>query len=267
MVAIMSTTATETLEQRLARTHWRRDLLIRLCWLVNLLVLLAMAAWIAQDGRFMQPQTTRTATSEAGEYHFEIFQTMFMPPDKRQHFVRLTIAAAVSGLGILVGLFLGPPRHRRLLTWLAVTALVAAWLALAVAWPKLNLAGQQIRMSRHLSGFEEVVNELRDSWPTEDGASQALGPFSAYPIGAPTLLMPLTARAAIEGLPIQSITRSSEGALGFQLGGGEQGAWLEWHPKGSIPKSFLSGLQVSYKLTDVRGLGGGWRLTRYAEIR
>jgi hypothetical protein len=251
-------------DQPLRRASWRRDLVIRFCWLVNLLSLIAFAAWIARDGQFMQPQTTRAATRQAGGYHYEIFSTTLMTPEKRQLFVRLAIGAAVSGLGILIGLVLGPPRHRRLRTWLSVTALAAAWLALAAAWPKLNLAGQQIRLSRHLPGFEEVANELRDSWPREDGASQALGPFSAYPIGVPNILTPLT-RAAIEGFPITSVTRSSEGALGFQLAGNELGAWLEWHPKGSVPKSFLGGLEVSYDLTDVRSLGGNWYLTRHAE--
>lgn len=172
--------------------------------------------------------------------------------------------AVVTALLMFVFLFVGPPRCRSLRAWLAFTGLTAAWLAIIGLRHDIAWVGQKWRANSLVAQFEPVAASLRDNWPVADDVTDELGPFSAYPNGRPTILMPLlkpTARGV--HAPFSVIERSNRHALRFELLGNNNGAWLEWHPKGSTPASFVGGLDTEYRLLRASELGDGWYLTRY----
>ena len=47
------------------------------------------------------------------------------------------------------------------------------------------------------------------------------------------------------------------------LAGSEVGDWVEWHPEGSSPASYRSGLGPSHELHRYTDFGDGWYLVRY----
>src|SRR5262245_40857570 len=153
------------------------------------------------------------------------------------------IAAVVSAIGIFLGLFVGAHSHRRVRSWFAFTLLVAAWLTLLGSWRELAWHGQTFRMQHRLAAFETIAESLRSDWPTIDGERPHMGPFMAYPIGSPTMLMMLTKPDVLETkTSFASVEHDDDGTLRFELIGDEPDAWLEWHPPGSLPKSFVGGL-------------------------
>ena len=171
--------------------------------------------------------------------------------------------ASVAAVGL--ALVFGPQRHRRLRSWIAFTTLVAMWLGLAVAWRDVAWAGQRYRLSREAASLEPIAAALRERWPLNDGNDvPGLGPFMAYPPGRAKMLMLLhQVRPEGSSNAISAIERSDAGGLRFELADGDAGAWLEWHPAGEKPASFLGGLEGAYELVRASDLGGGWYLARY----
>jgi hypothetical protein len=183
---------------------------------------------------------------------------------RRTWALRVIVASAAGCLlGIIAGLFVGTPRHRSIRSWLAVTALLAAWLAVATSWRDIAWAGQRWRTWRQLDAFETIAAPLRKEWPSQDGVTKALGPFNAYPTDTPTVVMLLTSKPWELGAAFRAIERSPDGALRFDLAGKDGDAWLEWHPAPSAPASFVGGLETQYELERSSSLGDGWFLTRY----
>ena len=166
----------------------RRELLFSAAWVANVGLLVGMFVWVWCDGQFMRPVASYKAP------HIPVTMSPLTPG-------RLTVspmtagrmralkavggAAAVTLVGAVAGLFWGATRQRRVRSWLALTALVAGWLVVGTAWEGIGWRGQQWRLARQVAAFEAVAAPLRQKWPAEDGATDALGPFSAYPIGAP----------------------------------------------------------------------------------
>lgn len=215
-------------------------------WVMNLTLLLAVAGWILSDGR-----------------SFEKLRSL---PGHWQPGAAVVVGLIlVSLLGMLFGLFRGPRWRRSLKTWLAFTALVSAWCGLGVSWQVVYFFGQSVRLQGELPQYRELVQELRDQWPGKDGESPHLGHYLAYPLGEPRMLL-LGGTAKVPGAaPVAAVERSEKGALRFQLAGAETGAWLEWHPPGSEPASFVGGLQNHYTLLRKKQLQPGWYLAHYRE--
>ncbi|HYO23955.1 MAG TPA: hypothetical protein VEQ85_03315, partial [Lacipirellulaceae bacterium] len=68
---------------------------------------------------------------------------------------------------------------------------------------------------------------------------------------------------AERGWQVAAIERSLAGGQRFELEGVERGAWLEWHPAGEGPTSFVGGLGTPRGLTRTKALGNGWFISRY----
>jgi hypothetical protein len=257
-------------------TESRRQRIVRrmfsIAWALNLLLFAGACGWIAADGQFMEPveskiQSTSVSPTQTGVFDVTVLTaTSYSPMSSRRMGASqaLGLGAICTLLLMFAGLFLGARQHRRLRTWLALTAILAAWLGLCVGWPELAWAGKQWRARRAISQFDPVAASLRKHWPIADDATPELGPFSAYPNGAPTIVMPLLAPSGRGNhAPFSAVERSSKGALRFELLGNDAGAWLEWHPAGSTPASFVGGLETEYQLLRQSELGNGWHLTRY----
>ena len=172
----------------------------------------------------------------------------------------LTIAALATAAGIFIALFAGSHAHRRLRSWFAFTLLVAAWLAVVVGWRELAWQGQRLRLRMDLDTFDTLAHSLRQDWPQTDGERSGLGSFMAYPQGTPQMLLVLKPQS---DPPVSAVERADDGTLGFELRDDESGAWLEWHPKGSMPQTFVGGLEAEYDLGRAAPLGRGWYLVRY----
>jgi hypothetical protein len=185
-------------------------------------------------------------------------------PSSHLLIIRALTALAIVGLVLIaLGLYLGPPAHRGVRSWLAITALLAFWLGLAVSWRSLAVAGQEWRLTRQLDSFEPLAEQLRHSWPRGDDYWPELGHFTAYPIGRPRMLLVISNERLADHTPFYVVERSDAGALRFELAREEAGAWLEWHPPGSQPATFTGGLEDERRLTNVAALNDGWYLTHY----
>ena len=246
---------------------------LSLLWGLNVLLLVGSIAWIVVDpvvARHLAFEQDRLATQSRIELiDLGHAKTRVDPvATDSTHARALTVIAwlaVVCLTAVGLALIVGPRRHRRLRSWLAFTALAAIWLGLAVSWRDVAWAGQRFRLSREAASLEPLAAALRERWPERDGSDvPGLGPFMAYPPGAPRMLMLLhQVRPEGSSNAISAIERSDAGGLRFELADGDAGAWLEWHPPGEAPASFLGGLQGEYDLVRASDLGEGWFLARY----
>jgi hypothetical protein len=235
-------------------------------WAANVLLLVVLCGWIVANPR-VGPQMDhqwREFVPRWERAHGRPPQAIAEANRRTTGLQAIRLGAVVTMAIIVVGLFFGAPRHRRMRSWLALTALVAAWLTVFTSYPSLAWAGQRWRVSRQLDEFEAIAAPLRSAWPFEDSSTEALGPFNAYPIGQPQVLLLLTTPpAAPQELSFAAIERSPEGALRFDLVGSDGFAWLEWQPKDSQPASFVGGLGGAHTLIRATPLGRGWYLVAY----
>jgi hypothetical protein len=234
-------------------------------WALNVALLVGACTWILLDGRFGRTASLLGGATIFGLKAGEIDPVIDDVSDWRFLGVRtLSLAVIVTLTNLFFALIFGPAKFRRVRSWLALTALVAGWLALAVGWPDLAWQGKQWRLARQIEAFEPAAASLRQDWPADDGRREAVGAFMAYPQPNPTMLL-LLAPPEDDGAKrlFSAVERSPEGALRFELMGGDEGDWLEWHPAGSVPQSFMGGLQGDYQLRRTAPLRDGWHVSRY----
>jgi hypothetical protein len=248
-----------------ASSHRFRGRVVSLCWLLNVAILLGLIAWIVVDiraGSLLQDQWTRLLPN----WHKLLTDHEIIIGVNRRitGLAALRGGAIVSAVGILAGLIWGAPRQRRIAAWLAATALAAGWLAALTSTSELTWLGQRWRLAQSAPKFKSIAAELRGQWPEGDGARDSLGPFSLYSTKSASVLTPLTSKTAAGGAPLLAIERSPEGALRFQTLDQSKHAWLEWHPEGSEPASFVGGLEAYHELKRSSSLGNGWYATKYA---
>jgi hypothetical protein len=229
-------------------------------WLLNFLLLAAAAAWLIVDP--YAPRVVVRLASISAPWK-DVGEFLDFPHERARVVFVAAAIAIVSLLGVIIALFLGPPRHRRLRSWLALTTLVALWLALFASWREFAWAGARWRLGQQLNHFEPVAAALRDNWPQRDGDIPGLGYFTAYPSAEATTLLVISDDTPPGRAPIAAVEHSPAGALRFQLAGDETGAWLEWRPPDSEPASFKGGLDTKYILDRTSPLGDGWFLSHY----
>jgi hypothetical protein len=237
---------------------------VRALWLINCAVFCGLVLWILSDGQFAMATVmlrnriaaARDLGPSASAYTWYAGRILAL--------AIVGVLAAASAVGIFLGLFFGATAHRRVRSWFAFTLLLAAWLMLFVSWQEIAWRGQAFRLHHRLDGFETIAESLRAEWPAIDGDRPQMGPFMAYPIGQPTMIMMLKT-AAVPGTrtSFASVERGDDGSLRFELIGDEPDAWLEWHPTGSVPQSFVGGLGNEYQLERYAPLRQGWFLARY----
>jgi hypothetical protein len=249
---------------RSLRRHLFSSRTVTAYWLINLVSLAALLGWAFNDGRF--GETARRFDLGLLTVLGRVTELGPEPQLAARVFALNLLSgfATASVLGIILGLFLGGAAHRRLRNWLFVTALVAAWLTLLATWPNLIWRGQAHRMRSQVSALQSTVATLTKEWPTCDGTHPAVGPFLAYPLEHPRVLLLLTqANAEGSNLSFSTVEQSDEGALRFQLAGNEAGSWLEWHPAHNEPRGFIGGLLQQFTLDRFTKLAENWYLVRY----
>jgi hypothetical protein len=233
---------------------------------VNVAVFVAIAFWIFNDARFGEA---------ADRLRFQIgslLQLTSRPINDQQLAARvlrleiLLVVALVSGVFIGAATILGPPHHRRIPSWLGLMLVAAVWLTLWVTWPKLMWSGQIFRIESETSDFQSLAESLNNDWPDTDGSRNDIGPFNAYPTDFPRVLQLLTERRSPkDGATYSRIERISRDGLGFGLTGRDAGAWLEWHPSGDLPHTYIGGLGQRHDLARFEPLGNDWYLVRYQQ--
>ena len=233
-------------------------------WLINITILLGLVAWIFSDGQFALATEMLKDRIHAFVERGTSAAVYTWYSGRIRILAIITVLAAASFVGIFLGLFFGAKDHRRLRSWFAFTLLLAAWLTLTGSWRELAWRGQTYRLQSRTAGFETIAQKLRADWPNADGQLSGTGQFMAYPIGGPSMLLMLTRPVVPHTTTsFSSIERGTDGTLRFELIGDEPGAWLEWHPPGSVPQSFVGGLQNEYPLERFTPLRDGWYLVRY----
>jgi hypothetical protein len=176
----------------------------------------------------------------------------------------ISISAVVTTLSLGFGAMAGPREFRTLKSWLVLVGLIGAWFGLIGSWSSICWIGKKYRMRGERDVFAAIATSLREDWPQQDGNRPEIGPFMAYPVGQPSTLILLT----LPDLPdtnatISLVERSRGGGLHFELAGSERGDWLEWHPAGAKPASYIGGLMEPRDLVRFESLGDGWYLVRY----
>ncbi|WP_146430628.1 hypothetical protein [Blastopirellula retiformator] len=173
---------------------------------------------------------------------------------------------SVGGLSLAIAwgtILVGPRGYRNLRCWLATITLTGAWLGFFVNVQELVWSGYRYRLQTALPHCMTATGRLQADWPRRDGEREPWGPYMAYPIARPTMLMLMTTPEISPGIRASSIERSHAGGVRLELAGEEQGVWLEWHPPGELPDSFLGGLEDPHTLRRWSALGDGWFVVKY----
>jgi hypothetical protein len=237
---------------------------VRACWCANVLALLATAIWILRDSKF--PDAVTAFGRHIAEVGGDKSPLAVVPPllwPRVDALWCVLIVAALSTIGIAVGLIAGSGRHRNVRSWLVVMLLLAGWLTLFTTWPELVWRGQVWRVRGSLDEFANTADELLAAWPDNDGDIQGLGPYMAYPIGKPrTLMFMTTPPVPGTSLGIKVIERGENDSMHFQLAGNEEGVWLV-REQGDEPSAFFSGLDGEYIPVQFRQVSPGWFIVRY----
>lgn len=236
-----------------------------LIWSLNWLAAISFLAWLYIDPRFeasmkwWQFQNHENAHASEirnmGDWWWLAF---------RNRSVTALVAFALTSCILIFGcVFFGKPKQRTVRTWLLAVSIVAIWLGILVSWKDVAWAGKQRRIGMILAQFDPVVKDLRNQWPERDGERPVIGPFMAYPVGAPASLI-LLKLPQFEGTDTScAVIEKGVGIFRFELVGAEHGDWLEWHPSGSSPANFISGLMEPYELVQSQRLTQNWHLVRY----
>lgn len=179
----------------------------------------------------------------------------------------LLLLPALAWLAMAWLVVCGAPRRRSIAHWLLMLTFAAAWMATASGWAKLSRLGKRHRVLASIHEFDRLAKELRVDWPKHDGETKSLGQFMAYPISNPSMLILLTLpELKTMDATISVVERGSDGQLRFQLAGVEQGDWIEWHPAGSKPASFVGGICDVFELSRSDELGHGWYMVKYRSL-
>lgn len=235
-------------------------------WSFQVLILAGLTCWAIFDKRF---EATLASTwgwmsgLVSGDASVEILSAS----DNSLRIAVLlgTFAAALGHLlWLLSSLFIGRHAMRGLSSWLALMLVAMFWFALAIHVSNLAWFGKHLRMTQQVESLEWLAEPIRSNWPTQDGDSERLGPYMAYPVGRPTVLLMLTPPSLWENdIRISSIVRTEPGSVRFQLSGVEGDVWAEWHPDGETPNSFRTGLGEHLKLDRYSQMSEHWYLARY----
>jgi hypothetical protein len=233
-------------------------------WQLNAALLVAAIAWIFCDGRSL-------GHIESLERWLGITpplaSTRVLSPYRAIPIPPAAVGLALAGLTLLVmfsSLFIGNSRYRTTRCWLLFMGVVCGWLGTLTAWPEIYWRGQQHRVQGNLEAAANLVETVTANWPATDGEIAGVGAFLAYPQQAPaTLLMLVDGTSPRAAFQFSAIERSMDGTLRLELAGSETGAWLEWRPDETRPRSFVGGLQTNYELCQWKQLAPGWYLVRY----
>lgn len=259
--------ATSGSAERPAEPFGRRrvaNVIVGACWATNIGLLVAAFDWIYFFGesretieRLKQAVSIAWSTPNAirGPSRLHMGVAVFLIS------IPVALGACIAMFG---SLFVGRSRFRTTRMWLVFTTIVCGWLGLVVSWQTVYWFGQQQRLKPALPAADAMVRELRNGWPTADAALPDIGPFLAYPVKAPTALLPLSdAMFPKTGLRFSAVERTGDDVLRFELTGAELGAWLEWRGDGSEPRSFVGGLDSEYVVVQSARLSAEWFLVRY----
>lgn len=236
-----------------------------LFWLFHGLTLVALAAWAYLDPEF-------TALVNHGLSFLRFTPSGHVPIQTGEPLLNIRLSflagavvfSVITWLVLLIGAVIGPMRLRSFSAWFMLLTLAALWMIVATNWAHVARLGKLHRMHSGIEDFERIAIPLQESWPRTDGDLPGLGPFMAYPAGKPSVLILLTQPLPSEDRPsISAVERGVAGQLRFQLAGKERGHWLEWHPPGSQPASFVGGLLEVYELERADAVADQWYLTKY----
>ncbi|MBX3415604.1 MAG: hypothetical protein KF708_23165 [Pirellulales bacterium] len=175
-------------------------------------------------------------------------------------FGALALIATLAAIGAMIHFALRGTIRRML----AIVCIVSVWLAFWSSYDRLHEWAVVRHVRRELSRFRVVAVDLSRHWPTEHGTLVEAGEYFAYPDEHPNLLALYQRRGNPRRLDFgHLIERSDEEALRFAVTGPAE-YQIEFHPGGSEPKSYTSGLGSPLTMRSAIPLDEyGWWLVRY----
>lgn len=177
----------------------------------------------------------------------------------------MTVAGFGGLLVVLARSMAGKGTDRTVRGMMLATALVAAWLGLAVSYQSLDWFGFKFRIKRELPSLKAIAARLREAWPRDGGTLPGLGDYQVD-ASAPDYLLIGGSRSEY---PMRekvgwSVRRSKHGAILFQF---ERDAFVEYHRDGRSPRSFseaFSDFSIRRDLIHAEILEQNWYLASYS---
>lgn len=267
MSSISAKQRTEPNSRRLCSRVWSLVCEINPIWFwsINLVAIVAAFSWLLIDARFEASiewwqfensvETDTRRILDMGDWWWLGLRNKFV----------VLLGVLVSGASMLMAirLWFGQQDSRSLKSWLISISIVAMWVTLFTSWQDIAWFGKHQRLQSILSEFELVANDLKNDWPAADGDRPVIGPYMAYPVGNPRTLILLTLPILEKSPTTFGVIEGDDDVIRFELVGSEKGDWVEWHPNGTRPKNFFSGLGEPYTLKRFQSLTDDWYLVRY----
>jgi hypothetical protein len=224
---------------------WRRIPSFRVAFALSVSAWLAVIGWVFIDRQFPVGPVFN-AYYDAFEPEMPYRLPVWSYDDWRLP-VLGCLAIIVIGANVVIAsrLFVGRAGGRSVSSFLAATALVAAWLSFFAWFDELQWRGFKFRLSQRIPELTAFFGQLRDHWPTEDGTLPGLGRYSIDKNERDTLVGPWHDCAFPEALG-RFIRRDSSGAVRtrivvFDLRRAREfdGEWmLEYFPTGLQPADY-----------------------------
>lgn len=238
-----------------------------ICWGIQAAIVLLLCVWMLIDPRLSGIDTD----VELGlSLSCATFFQMLIKLDTLRFVAMIAVFAVATLSGVFwcsLSLF-GRRCDRSIVSLLAFTSIIAAWLACLGNWHDISWYGKCLRSSSYVATMEPVCHKLQQQWPIQNGDHELLGPFLAYPTHNPMSLILMSCPETQTGTPsFNGVERTANGGIGFPLIGTDGGDWLEWHPPHRAPTSYRTGLQQDLQLRRAAELHDGWFLVRYQRDR
>jgi hypothetical protein len=131
------------------------------------------------------------------------------------------------------------------------------------SWPEIAWQAQGWRLARITNKLEQLIQEQPINRGPDVGETQ-FGYANTYQGASGTTVM-LLARFDVPNshISFRRVELSTGDTHRFELSGSEQGAWLEWRPRGSEPQPFVSPVFQQHHVDRFKSLGSDWFLVRY----
>ena len=181
----------------------------------------------------------------------------------------LASSAVAAFATLVVRQVVGEKTGRSICAMLLLTTIVAGWLGLFTAYGTIERIGEYVRLKRDLHKFKNAAGKLLKRWPTENGSLPEAGQYLAFPLKHPDTI--LIQGVVARGCPFREtigffVNNTPNGGLRFSLYGKDEQDWVEYHPDGQGPQSFvLSARDMELRLERVVKLEKYWYWTRYSE--
>jgi hypothetical protein len=260
------------------RRRWLRARSFRVAYLLSLLMVATLVAWIYLDPGFdfaLDTLLLLSGVRSDAKTILSLRQVFAVNPWVIRCGLLLAIGMLATGenIAVICRSFFGRAGGRTVLSLLLATALAAAWLSLFVSYEDIRWAGLQRRLTSRLPELTALRDELCAQWPTKSGALPMVGRFLFDPRDDDVLcLVEVGPRYPFGDEVEMFLRRDSSGVIRLRLMDNRTDRKfvrrIEFTPSGREPASYeeadFGRAAVRYTLQRSVQLGDSIYLTQYA---